>query len=80
MSERNGLRYGLLGLGLILLVGLLTFIATRTAQAPTTDAPASTQLESLAALEGQAPSKRTLDIQRWQTAEGARVLFVEAPY
>ena len=40
MSERNGLRYGLLGLGLILLVGLLTFIATRTAQAPTTDAPA----------------------------------------
>jgi len=78
MSERNGLRYGLLGLGLILLVGLLTFIATRTAQAPTTDAPASTQLESLAALEGQAPSKRTLDIQRWQTAEGARVLFVEA--
>ena len=78
MSERNGLRYGLLGLGLILLVGLLTFIATRTAQAPTTNAPASTQLESLAALEGQAPSKRTLDIQRWQTAEGARVLFVEA--
>ena len=78
MSERNGLRYGLLGLGLILLVGLLTFIATRTAQAPTTHAPASTQLESLAALEGRAPSKRTLDIQRWQTAEGARVLFVEA--
>ena len=29
-----------IGLGLILLVGLLTFIATRTAQAPTTDAPA----------------------------------------
>ncbi|WP_252273562.1 M16 family metallopeptidase [Pseudomonas subflava] len=78
MSARNGLRYGLLGLGLILLVGLLTFIATRTAQAPT-EAPApSKQLESLATLEGKAPSKRTLDIQQWRTAEGARVLFVEA--
>ncbi|WP_043308022.1 pitrilysin family protein [Pseudomonas sp. ML96] len=78
MSERNGLRYGLLGLGLILLVGLLTFIATRTAQAPTYTPAPSTQLESLATLEGKAPSKRTLDIQQWQTAEGARVLFVEA--
>ena len=44
------------------------------AGAPDTPAP----LESLALLEGKAPSKRTLDIQRWQTAEGARVLFVEA--
>ncbi|MDD0842244.1 M16 family metallopeptidase [Pseudomonas sp. Gutcm_11s] len=78
MSERNGLRYGLLGLGLILLVGLLTFIATRTAQAPTDTPAPSTQLESLATLEGKAPSKRTLDIQQWQTVEGARVLFVEA--
>ncbi|MBD9413808.1 insulinase family protein [Pseudomonas sp. PDM16] len=78
MSERNGIRYGLLGLGLILLVGLLTFIATRTAQAPTDTPAPSTQLESLATLESKAPSKRTLDIQRWQTAEGAKVLFVEA--
>jgi zinc protease len=80
MSERNGIRYGLLGLGLILLIGLLTYIATRSAQAPTlaeTPAP-STGLESLAALEGKTPSKRTLDIQQWQTAEGAKVLFVEA--
>ncbi|WJN59908.1 pitrilysin family protein [Pseudomonas sp. SO81] len=80
MSERNGIRYGLLGLGLILLIGLLTYIASRSAQAPTlAEAPAqSTGLESLAALEGKAPSKRTLDIQQWQTAEGAKVLFVEA--
>lgn len=81
MSERNGLRYTLLGLGLILLIGLLTFIASRTAQAPgtpaTTTAP-SEHLQSLAALEGQAPSRRNLDIQTWQTAEGAKVLFVEA--
>ncbi|MDG9922520.1 MULTISPECIES: pitrilysin family protein [unclassified Pseudomonas] len=80
MSERNGMRYGLLGLGLILLIGLLTYIASRSAQAPTlAEAPApSTGLESLKALEGKAPSKRTLDIQQWQTAEGAKVLFVEA--
>ena len=80
MSERNGIRYGLLGLGLILLIGLLTYIASRSAQAPTlAEAPApSSGLESLAALEGKAPSKRTLDIQQWQTAEGAKVLFVEA--
>ncbi|MBD9427179.1 insulinase family protein [Pseudomonas sp. PDM15] len=80
MSERNGIRYGLLGLGLILLIGLLTYIASRSAQAPTlAEAPApSTGLESLAALEGKAPSKRTLDIQQWQTTEGAKVLFVEA--
>jgi zinc protease len=80
MSERNGIRYGLLGLVLILLAGLLVYIASRPAQAPTLagapDTPAP--LESLALLEGKAPSKRTLDIQRWQTAEGARVLFVEA--
>ncbi|MEK1905942.1 MAG: pitrilysin family protein [Pseudomonas sp.] len=79
MSERNGLRYTLLGLGLILLIGLLTFIATRTAQAPEAAAAPSEHLESLAALEGKAPSRRTLDIQTWQTAEGAKVLFVAAP-
>ncbi|MDX5371022.1 MAG: insulinase family protein [Pseudomonadaceae bacterium] len=78
MTERNGLRYGLLGLGLILLVGLLAFIASRTAQAPTDAVAPSPQLESLASLNGQAPSRRTLDIQQWQTAEGTRVLFVEA--
>jgi zinc protease len=80
MSERNGIRYGLLGLGLILLIGLLTYIASRSAQAPTlAEAPApSAGLESLAALEGKAPRKRTLDIQQWQTTEGAKVLFVEA--
>jgi zinc protease len=80
MIERNGIRYGLLGLGLILLIGLLSYIASRSAQAPTlAEMPTpSSGLESLAALEGKAPSKRTLDIQQWQTAEGAKVLFVEA--
>src|SRR5690606_1939097 len=80
MSERKGIRYGLFGLGLILLIGLFTYIANRNAQAPTlAQIPApSTSLQSLAALDGQAPAKRTIDIQHWQTAEGARVLFVEA--
>ncbi len=35
-------------------------------------------LQSLAELDGQAPSPRTLDIQAWHTAEGAKVLFAEA--
>jgi zinc protease len=35
-------------------------------------------LESLAALSQQAPVTRKLDIQSWKTAEGARVMFVEA--
>lgn len=87
MSERNGLRYGLLGLSLLVLLAALVFFVSRPAQAPTTPdaAPAPVtatktpdHLESLAALEGQAPSRRKLDIQTWQTAEGAKVLFVEA--
>ncbi|MBC9252620.1 peptidase M16 [Pseudomonas alcaligenes] len=79
MSERNSLRYTLLGLGLIVLIGLLTYIASRTAQAPVTTSDSADHLQSLAALEGKAPSRRSLDIQTWQTAEGAKVLFVAAP-
>jgi zinc protease len=85
MSERNGLRYGLLGLSLLVLLAVLVFFVSRPAQAPTEPAPAPTtaskapdHLESLAALEGQAPSHRSIDIQTWKTAEGAKVLFVEA--
>lgn len=78
MSERNAMRYGLLGLGVIGLIGGLALIASRPAEAPAPATPPTVQLESLAKLNGQPPSKRTLEIQRWQTAEGARVLFVEA--
>lgn len=43
------------------------------------DAKPANTLQSLAELEGKAPpSHRTLNIQTWNTAEGARVLFVEA--
>ena len=78
MSARNGMHYGLIGLAVIVLIGGLSLIASRPAEAPAAAAAPSKALESLAQLNGQPPSKRTLDIQRWQTAEGARVLFVEA--
>ncbi len=79
MSERNGLRYGLLGLALLILMALLALVINRPDSSPT-PAPAaeSTSIESLAALGDQPPSRRDLNIQTWQTAEGAKVLFVEA--
>ncbi|MFC5694922.1 M16 family metallopeptidase [Pseudomonas sp. GCM10022186] len=80
MSERNGLRYGLLGLALIVLLGVLGVIVDR----PATEATAETAtpaegLQSLAEVGNKAPGRRTLDIQSWTTAEGAKVLFVAAP-
>jgi zinc protease len=79
MSERNGLRYGLLGLALLILLALLALLINRpdSSQTPAPVAE-SNSIESLAALGDQAPSRRDLNIQTWQTAEGAKVLFVEA--
>ncbi|BAU71925.1 M16 family metallopeptidase [Metapseudomonas furukawaii] len=82
MSDRNGLRYGLLGLALIVLLGLLGFIADRpnsSATAETAAPPSTPGLESLAELNGNAPGRRRLEIQSWKTTEGTRVLFVAAP-
>ncbi len=80
-------RHLLLGLALLGLLGLLLLIS-RPAAGPDSPAPATPAtgsapaaappIASLARLDGQAPARRHLDIQRWQTAEGARVLFVEA--
>lgn len=79
MSERNGLRYGLLGLALLILLALLALVINRADSSPTPAAAAeSNSIESLAALGDKAPSRRDLKIQTWQTAEGAKVLFVEA--
>ena len=82
MSKRNGPRYALLGLFLIALLAALAFTVKR---APDAAAPAEqaaqaddSQLQSLAELDGKEPARRKLDIQSWQTAEGAKVLFVEA--
>ncbi|WP_134676415.1 M16 family metallopeptidase [Ectopseudomonas khazarica] len=67
-------RLGLLGLALstALALGACSVIGK----------PAATgegaKLRSLAALDNQAPTRRTLDIQTWNTAQGAKVLFVEA--
>ncbi|MDH4607808.1 pitrilysin family protein [Pseudomonas sp. BN102] len=80
MSERNGLRYGLLGLALIVLLGVLGFIVNRPASTATADiASPAAGLQSVAELGSKAPGRRALEIQNWKTAEGAKVLFVEAP-
>ena len=81
MSERNGKRYALTALIICLLIGMLTLLANQPT-AKTTDeaAPAADfALQSLAELDGKAPARRALDIQTWQTREGAKVLFVAAP-
>lgn len=83
MSERNGLRYGLVGLIVIALIaGLVLFVSRPAADTgvanPAPEPSAPTGLQSLAEAAGKAPGHRKLDIQQWKTAEGARVLFVEA--
>src|SRR5690606_1312266 len=72
-------KYGLLGLALstALLLGACGPAQDEAAQ-PAPPAGETPRLESLAELNGQEPSRRTLDIQTWQTEQGARVLFVEA--
>ncbi|WP_296233683.1 M16 family metallopeptidase [uncultured Pseudomonas sp.] len=67
-------RLGLLGLVLSSAL-LLGACANLSDKAPTGDAA---KLQSLAALDGKAPTRRTLDIHTWNTAQGAKVLFVEA--
>ncbi len=76
MTERTAGRRGLLGLTPLLIGALLGSAASL---APAVEPAARPPLESLAALDGQAPARRALDIQSWRTAEGARVLFVPAP-
>lgn len=41
--------------------------------------PGAPGLGSLQQLDSQAPERRSLDIQQWQTSQGTRVLFVQAP-
>jgi zinc protease len=78
MSERNGPRNTLFGL--LLTTGLSVFTAQAVLADDTanTTATARPALESLKELDGKAPARRALNIQTWQTAEGAKVLFVEA--
>jgi zinc protease len=77
MIARNGPRTTLLRL---LLTAGLSIFAAQSALADEAAKPAAARpaLESLKELDGKAPARRALDIQTWQTAEGAKVLFVEA--
>ncbi|ERI50486.1 hypothetical protein N878_25655, partial [Pseudomonas sp. EGD-AK9] len=73
------LRIALLGLALsttLVLSGCDRQPDEAKATATNTEAPA--KLESLAELNDQAPTRRSLDIQTWHTEQGAKVLFVEA--
>lgn len=83
MSNRSAPRYTLFGVAIIVLVVAIAALLARPAQSdgaakPDTAARPANTLQSLAELDGKAPSSRKLDIQNWTTAEGARVLFVEA--
>lgn len=53
-------------------------LAQDAAKAGNAQARQANTLQSLAELDGKAPTTRQLNIQHWNTAEGARVLFVEA--
>jgi zinc protease len=77
MSDRSAPRYTLFGLAIIALVVAIAMLLARPAQSDTAARPANS-LQSLAELDGKTPSRRQLNIQHWTTAEGARVLFVEA--
>lgn len=79
MSERNGLRYGLLGLALLALLAILYATSQHSPDIqPAESASTPSQIESLSELGDQPLARRHLQIQTWQTAEGAKVLFVEA--
>lgn len=72
MIPRNAMLHALLGLS------LASVMIAGNALADSAADPQNTQLQSLKELDGKAPARRTLDIQTWTTAEGAKVLFVEA--
>uniref|UniRef100_UPI00403887B7 M16 family metallopeptidase n=1 Tax=Pseudomonas bambusae TaxID=3139142 RepID=UPI00403887B7 len=84
MTPRNETRLGRTRAPSMLLAATLALFSAAPAMADTpADAPkaidkAANTLESLKELDGKAPARRSLNIQSWNTAEGARVLFVEA--
>lgn len=82
MSERKTPRLLLLGLIAVAVIGAAAFYLapsdnTKASEA-LDNAKSSQKLQSLAELDGKTPSSRKLDVQTWNTAEGAKVLFVEA--
>ena len=84
MSQRNESRFArtrACSFALAVTFGLLgaaSAMAETAADATKAIDKAANTLESLKELDGKAPARRSLNIQSWSTAEGARVLFVEA--
>ncbi|AZD11122.1 Zinc protease [Pseudomonas chlororaphis] len=82
MSKRKSASPVLLGLALVALITAAGLYLLRAAPSDASQAldkaKSSQKLQSLTELDGKAPSRRSLDIKTWSTAEGAKVLFVEA--
>ena len=55
-----------------------TFISTPAMDGDATREPLGSKLETLKELDSNKSARRALDIQSWSTAEGVKVLFVEA--
>ena len=75
MTERNTPRYARVSVSVAVLLALLAAFAAL----PAPSAEPSEGLQSLKELDSKAPGHRSLDIQSWKTAEGAKVMFVAAP-
>ncbi|MCO7609915.1 insulinase family protein [Pseudomonas chlororaphis] len=82
MSKRKNASPVLLGLALVALLTAGGLYLSRSGESNASqaldNAKSSQKLQSLAELDGKAPSHRNLNVQTWNTAEGAKVLFVEA--
>ena len=86
MSEQSNLRFGVVGLVALVLVGTGGWMLTKSGKAPVPSAvqevrpiePIDT-LTSLSKIGDAAPSRRQMDIQQWKTPQGTPVLFVAAP-
>ncbi|WP_054992255.1 M16 family metallopeptidase, partial [Pseudomonas syringae pv. coryli] len=82
MITRNAPRHALLGLILAGSLGAVVALPALADDAPAEQGQAApalgSNLQTLKELDGKAPARRALNIQTWNTAEGARVLFVES--
>ncbi|WP_377706870.1 M16 family metallopeptidase [Pseudomonas protegens] len=82
MSKRKNASPVLLGLALVALLTAGGLYLSRSGESNASqaldNAKTRQKLQSLAELDGKAPSHRNLNVQTWSTAEGAKVLFVEA--
>ena len=82
MSDRKNSRLILPGLIAVTLMAASAVYFLRPSESVASQALDKAQtastLQSLAELDGKAPTNRKLDVQTWTTTEGAKVLFVEA--